>query len=197
MTCCTLSIPYLAPTLQWCAGVVEEIHDSACSSYRQHDDLIGQVKYPLYPTSELNNPTKWKEIYEIDLSKGGMFLAEPVLKDHLPDLLALLASFVTYTKEKRTDWVKDPSVYDALPNMIIHFAKNSRIDSGYRLLERCVRHGHDPKMESLFNSKIKVIQVEDGSIGFVIEHKVPASMRNKIYDTRIAHTSQMLPRPGR
>lgn len=128
---------------------VEEVYDCTVQSSRQHEKLSDQVKYPLYPTSELSEPTKWEEIYEIDFSRGGSFIMDPALKEHVPDLLALFASFVTYSKEEHTDWVKDPSVYDALPNLIIDFAKNSRVDSGYRLLERCIRHGHDPKMESL------------------------------------------------
>ena len=74
--------------------------------------------------------------------------------------------------------------------MIINFAQNSRIDSGYRILERCVRHGHDPRMQLLFYNTANLIQTEDGSIGMVIDAKVPASMRSAIYNNTIALTAK-------
>ena len=168
---------------------VEQIYDCAIQSFGQHDELKNHVKYPLYPTSHLRNAPRWKDLYEIRFSSGGTFITDPTLGEHVPAILNLFASFVTYEKKKHTDWLKDASVYDALPTMIIDFAKNSRIDSGYRLLERCVRHGHDPKIQSLFNNTAKIIQVEDGSLGIVISHKVPASMRADTYNTTIAHTA--------
>jgi len=56
-------------------------------------------------------------------------------------------------------------------------------------MERCVRHGHDPKMHSMFYNSAKIIQLEDGSLGLKIEAKVPASMKDKVYNTGIAHTA--------
>ena len=75
--------------------------------------------------------------------------------------------------------------------MIINFAQNSHIDIGYQILERCVLHGHDPRMQSLFyNTANNLIQTEDGSIGMVIDAKVPASMRSAIYNNTIALTAK-------
>ena len=78
--------------------------------------------------------------------------------------------------------------------MIINFAKNSRVESGeatgFRLLQRCVRHGNDPKMPSLFYNKARIIQLEEGAgIGLVISMKVPASILSVSYNTTIAHTA--------
>jgi hypothetical protein len=83
-----------------------------------------------------------------------------------------------------------PTVYDALPAMLINSATNSRVDSGYRLLERCVRHSHDPRMQSLFDSKADVIQLLDGSVGFRIAAQVPASMKSSVYSAAVVHTTQ-------
>ena len=44
-------------------------------------------------------------------------------------------------------------------------------------------------MQSLFYNTANLIQMEDGSIGMVIDAKVPASMRSAIYDTTIAQTA--------
>ena len=168
---------------------VEEAYEIALSSVQNHKDLGQIVKYPLYRTSELKHPTKWKQIYQLQFCKGGTFVTEPSLRQHVPALLHLFASFVKYERKKYTEWVKDPAVYDALPSMIIKFAQNSRIDSGYRLLERCVRHGHDPRMKSLFDNSADIIQLEDGTLGMAINAKVPASMKKDIYDSAIALTA--------
>ena len=112
-------------------GDVEEAYDNAMTSIQNHCDLGGQVKYPLYPTTELRNPTKWKNLFQISFCDGGTFIADPAKGEHVSALLNLFASFVKYDKKKCTDWVQDPAVYDALPAMIINFAQNSRIDSGY------------------------------------------------------------------
>lgn len=169
---------------------VEEAHDCAAAEFGYHHDLQDSVKFPLHPTSELKNPTHWKEIYEIKFSNGGTFITDPALKQHVPGILDLFTSFVKYEKKKHTSQKKDPAVYDALPEMLINFAENSRIDSGYRLLERCVRHGHDPKMNSAFYSTAKLIELEDGTLGMIITMKVPASMeKKKIYTVTIAFTA--------
>ena len=168
---------------------VEDVYECAVEEIGYHNELQSSVKYPLHPTSELENPTHWKEIYELNFSNGGTFITDQTLKQHVPGILNLFASFVKYETKKYTSHVKDSDVYDALPKMFIEFAENSRIDSGYRLLERCVRHGHDPKMQSIFYNKAKLIEVEDGSLGIVIKTKVPASMRDKVYTTTIAHTA--------
>ena len=77
-----------------------------------------------------------------------------------------------------------------MPKMIINIAENSRVDSGYRLLERCVQHGHDPKMHSIFYSTAKLIEVTNGSLCLVLEAKVPASMRDKVYNAKMALTAE-------
>lgn len=83
-------------------------------------------------------------------------------------------------------------MYDVLPAMIINIAQQSQIDSGYRLLARCVRHGHDPKMQSLFCNSADIVKLNDGSIGMILKMKVPASMKTQVYETTIAITANDL-----
>ena len=175
---------------------VEAAYDAAIKPYRDKMELVEQVKFPLYRTSELKDPTKWKQISDIHFCNGGTFIADPLLGAHVPALLELFASFVKYQdmKTDHLEWMKECGVYDALPEMIINFAKNSRVESGegtgFRLLQRCVRHGHDPKMPSLFHNKASIIQLEEcGSLGLVINAKVPASMQTATYKTTTAHTA--------
>ena len=171
---------------------VEEVYDSCMLSVINHEQLLSGVKYPLYPTKDIEEQSKWSKIHTIQFKDGGTFVSNPELMEHLPEILKLFSSFVQYERKKQTSWVKDPTVYDALPAMIINIAQHSRIDSGYRLLARCVRHGHDPKMQSLFCNSADFIRLHDGSIGIVIKMKVPASMKAQVYETTIVITANDL-----
>ncbi|KAL7428460.1 hypothetical protein ACHAXH_002655 [Discostella pseudostelligera] len=108
---------------------VEEVYESCLLSVVNHERLVGSVKYPLYPTSEIEIQSKWSKINTIHFKDGGTFVSNNELTGHVPALLKLFSSFVQYERKKRTSWVKDPTVYDALPAMIINIAQHSRIDS--------------------------------------------------------------------
>jgi hypothetical protein len=173
---------------------VEEVYDSCMLSVVNHEHLLSGVKYPLYPTKDIENQSKWSKLHTMQFKDGGSFVNNIELTEHLPALLKLFSSFVKYERKKQTCWVKDPTVYDALPAMIINIAQHSRIDSGYRLLARCVRHGHDPKMQqSLFCNSADIVKLIDGStIGIVVKMKVPASMKAQVYETTIVITANDL-----
>ncbi len=79
-------------------------------------------------------------------------------------------------------------MYDALPAMFINIAQHSQVDSGYRLLERCVRHGHDPKMQLLFFNSADIVKLNDGLLGLVITTKALAQMKAQVCDPTIAIT---------
>jgi hypothetical protein len=68
--------------------MVEEAYEAAQKSVRNHTDLFGSVKFPLYPTSELKDPTKWKAIHKIQFSEGGTFIGDPSLRGLVPALLS-------------------------------------------------------------------------------------------------------------
>lgn len=176
---------------------VEEAYEKAIETVENHQRLASQVKYPLYQTAELKDPTKWKSIHTMQFRDGGSFIAHPSLRSKVPGMLNLFAAFATYEKKKHTDWVKDGEVYDALPSVIINMAKDSRVNTGselssagYRLLERCVRAGTDPKFESLYYNSAQIIELLDGQLGLLINAVVPASMRDQRYNTTIAHTAK-------
>lgn len=166
---------------------VEDIYDGCVLSVINHEQLAGSVTYPLYQTSEIGNLSMWSTIHTMHFRDGASFITNPDLTEYLPATLQLFSSFVKYKRNnKHTSWIEDPSMYDALPSLIINIAQHSRIDSGYRLLERCVRHGHDPKMQSLFYNSTDIVKLADGSLGLVIKTKVSASMKAQVYKTAIA-----------
>ena len=95
------------------------------------------MKYPLYPTNEIDTPTKWSVLHTMRFCEGGTFITDPDLKDYVAKLLELFASYVKYdVNKKHTTWKKVSAVYDVLPlpANIINIIKQSRIDGGHCLV---------------------------------------------------------------
>lgn len=158
--------------------------------YSRHADE--SVPFPLYETAEMDGdaPTKWEELLEIDFREGGSFLAEPDLNAaDIPKVLHLFASLVRFESGKKTEWMRDAAVYESLPALFIKFAENSRVDSGYRLLMRCVRHAFDSRTPPLENNTAMLVKHKD-DIGIHLNASIPASMKKKIYKTGIVATAK-------
>jgi hypothetical protein len=117
---------------------VEDAHASLSSVSNYHVDEE-EVRFPLYPSSELDalRKTKWEEFMDIDFKDGAAFLHEPELKTkYVPGLLSLFGALTSFQPGKEIGWKNQKSLYATLPSIIIHFAADCRIDSGYRLLMR-------------------------------------------------------------
>lgn len=169
---------------------VEDVYEMM-EFMRMYRKLESTVPFPLYETAEMDcdTPTKWDQLMEIDFKEGGTFLAEPNLDPkHVPGLLSLFASLVEFESGKKTEWIKDAAVYDTLPALFIKFADGSRVDSGYRLLMRCIRHAFDSKTPSLDKNTAMLI-LHQGDVGIHLNANIPASMEKKVYQTGIAVTS--------
>ena len=151
-----------------------------------------KVPFPLYPSKEMDGiASKWKEITEIHLPNGGSFLGDGSIEQNMvPRILAFFAAAVTFAppETKHTKWARDSAIYDALPTMVIDFASKSRVDSGYRLIERCVRHALDSKCPSIQKKTVTLIQ-HGNEVGMHITSAVPASMDKKMYKTGVVFTA--------
>ncbi len=89
------------------------------------EKLANSIKFPLLPISSLTAGDKWQELCEIDFSLGGSFIINPNLdKTHIPAILELMATFVTFYDEgtKHTKWQQDDPFYAAIPKVFINFA---------------------------------------------------------------------------
>jgi hypothetical protein len=123
--------------------------------------MAGNVRFPVYDASAIDESDKWDVIMEIDFSNGGSFLFDPKLAEkYIPDTLELFAAFVYFgpTDQKRTTWQFDGAVYSATPQTFIDFAQECRLDSGYHLLRRCVRHTFDSRTGSLQVREVSCLQ---------------------------------------
>ena len=94
-----------------------------------------------------------------------------------------MSAFVRFDEEKKkhTTWQKDSPVFSAVPKMFIDFVSKCRVDIGYRLLRRCLRHALDSRTESLDNKQAKLI-LYNGKVEIVLESHIPASMKKDIYN---------------
>ena len=179
---------------------VEEAYEmmSFVAKYRQ---LEQTVPFPLYVSDYLDaglqvaTEPEWNELVEIDFKDGGSFMAdtERVSTKHLPAVIHFFATLVRFpdSESKYTGWKKDAAVYAALPLAFIEFANKSRFDSGYRLLERCVRHAFDSRMPSMSDKCATIIE-HDGEIGIKIDFNLPASMKDNVYSAGVAATGSAI-----
>ena len=65
------------------------------------------------------------------------------------------------------------------------------VDSGYRLLMRCIRHAFDSRTQSL-NNQIATLIWHQGEVGIHLSSSIPASMKNSVYCSEIAVTPTKL-----
>lgn len=153
--------------------------------HRYLEEIAENVEFPKFPASAIKSGENWKEIGTIDFNFGGAFLLDDNLDEkYLPGILELFASFVKFGSEdkKHTDWKKDGAVYSAMPEMFIKLSNKCRVDLGYRLLRRCLRHAFDVRTESLDNKTAKLILYDGDKVGIEITTPIPASMKKDVYD---------------
>ena len=151
------------------------------------------VRFPLYPSSELySSPTKWNKLIDIEFKDGAAFLHEPeITTQHVPGLLKLFGSMTTFKPGNESRWKNHKSLYAALPSIIIQFTFDCRVDSGYRLLMRCIRHAFDSRTKSLKNQTPTLI-THQGEVGIHLSSSIPASMKSSVYCSEIAITPTKL-----
>ena len=155
--------------------------------------LIDEVPFPVYPSKAMETDECWTTVIDINLAQGGAFLADPTLDfKFIPGIIEFFASLVRFKSMKRTDHIKDSPIYDAMPELFIEFAEKSRVDSGYRLLGRTVRHSYDSRISPMEDCMAKLIMDNSGDIGIQLCSEIPASMKKDVYETQVTATSKNL-----
>ncbi len=157
------------------------------------NEMADAVPFPLHPAGDMDSELHWTSLMDIDFGDGGAFIADPSLDpEHLPGILEFFASLVRFKIITRTDHIKDPVIYDAMPEMFIQFAEKSRVDSGFRLLARTIRHAFDSRLPPMDDCIAKLIMDKNGDVGVRLCSEIPASMKKDVYETEIAATSKNL-----
>jgi predicted DNA-binding protein YlxM (UPF0122 family) len=153
------------------------------------ENITQQIKYPTYPSTYLTSGTK--KISPFDVANGGRFFQDNnITIQQKIQLTMLLTELVTLPTKVNNN---ESNTYQIIPNIIKKFAEGSRVGSGFRLCKRAVRHAMDPRSIDIRKCTGFVIDVEEEQqIGLVLEHKVKASMKTTIYNTKIALTKTTL-----
>ena len=154
--------------------------------YRKQEN---NVPFPIYPTSNLQSPSRpWDDVINIDFKAKGAFLADPNIKSaHIPGLLKLFGSIVEFHSTDETNNSNVTTLHHVLPSSLFMFAANCRVDSGYRVLKRCIRHATDSRFPSIDKDIAKLIN-HHGELGIHLSATVPASMKNCSYKSEIVLT---------
>lgn len=164
---------------------VEEAYDKMefIRAYKSRDE---RVPFPVYCSTQLDHPTQWTIISDVELQYGAAFLSQrDITTQHIPGILRLFGSLVTYETSKQSGWMK--KISETMPAVLVRFASSSRLGCGYRLLARCARHTFDSRMPPIEKETSKLILYK-GEIGIHLVSKVPASMKSEIYQTEIVAT---------
>jgi hypothetical protein len=160
------------------ASVAEttDIYNTYISSpdniWNHHLNLIREkVKFPVLPANLLNdnNDSDIIKMQKIGrpfyFSDGGRFISDPELvsNEMIPSVLSLFSSILEHNEKKMVHQSdSDIGEYTHLPTMLLNFAYHSRVDSGYRLLNRCARHSCDPKTPSFIDASAGFFKKENG-----------------------------------
>ena len=135
------------------------------------------VRFPMHNPNSMNDIIE--VVIEINFNNGGSFIADKDMElNMIVDIINIIATYVNFGGNKYVNF--DDDLFMAVPKNIIEFANNSRIDSGYRLLERCLRHSFYTKTKDLRSAAVKLTKKKDsGQLGFLFSHNIYASMKDQ------------------
>ena len=156
-------------------GMLAELRDSGCNvnlggithietinlydllvankSMTQFEDNVNLVKFPIHKPDQYD--TVFELVKYIDLNHRSSFIsANTIDMDTGIDIIDFLSTYIYFDKHKYINYEYD--TFMAVPSNIVNFAYNSRIDSGFYLLERCLRHSFASKTDDLRKATIKL-----------------------------------------
>ena len=152
-----------------------DLYDAYISSPNNiHDhqmDLVKKkVKFPLFASSLLdsNMDATDSPIFKpgkiFKLKNGGCFISDPsfIKDEEIPEILDLFASFLEVDPTKhvhKSD--SDIGQFGYLPNIILNTAYQSRVDSGFRLVKRCVRHTFNTSSPLLIGTEVEIFRLRE------------------------------------
>ena len=129
-----------------------------------------RIKFPLLPSQCIGQDEVFEKIGNpFRFSDGGRFLSDKntVCDEDIPQVLEAITSLLKHDEDlipsSENQDVDDIYIgrYDFLPSMFLHLAYHSRVDSGFRLLDRCARHTCDPKCESIYYQEAAFLRYLD------------------------------------
>jgi hypothetical protein len=154
-------------------------------------EITESAQYPILQSTDIPTFAKF------DFKDGGRLVQDDALSPKMVvNVVSLFAGLVTfsdkYIQQAKND--KEKHVVECCPDIIVHFAKESRSRGGQRLMKRAHRHTQDRKTAPLDAGGARgSFFKHDGKFGCKIEHTIQPSMRTGTqYTTSVAFTKEDL-----
>ena len=121
-------------------------------------------------------------VKKIHMHHGASFIGDNSIDlDTVVDMIHLLSDFIYFYGMKYVDY--EDNRFMAVPAMMVDFAFHLMVDSGYKLLERCLRHSFDYKNNDLRKATIRFVKEDaSGRMGLLFKHSIHASMKDVSYE---------------
>ena len=132
-----------------------------------------RVKFPILSSECIDQNNIFERVGNaFPFSDGGRFISDinTVSDNDIPAVLEVITSLLRHDENliPKNDEANSQSSgdiyigrYDFLPSMFLNLAYYSRVDSGYRLLDRCARHTCDPKSGSIYYQDASFVKYTD------------------------------------
>ena len=155
---------------------------------------ISTVKYPLLPTSTLNmfheSSKDLQRMQTVTLRDIGLLIrSADIDAGAVFGLVHLLGSLVDIPSRKKGEIL---SSKHAVPHNLVDMARNARVHTSQRLIERGLRHATDRASPDILDGQITLARCNTsdlkGDVCVIIDNKVRASMKNVEYETKSAIT---------
>ena len=172
--------------------IYEAFENKHCSTKQFTGEILlnKSVSTPTHNADYLQTLTR-NAISSFDFKNGGQFVVDSRLnRQDVFQIIKTMAQLVNISNEQQKDSYKNRT-YQLLPSMLIQFAEGARVQSGYRLIKRCIRHAIDPQTNSILEASGMIVR-HCNHPAIVVHHRMKASMKNATYDVTVAFTSDHL-----
>jgi hypothetical protein len=171
---------------------IMDIYDSVVNKSNgiYSEDILENVTVPQETSLYLRY---LQPLVTFDLNKGACFMDDEKLT--LQDVIGVLEIIqqLVHIKNPEPEHQRLDDIsrtYSVIPTLLIDIANRARHEaSGYRLLKRCIRHALDSGAVDIRKAHVSIVKVNDPmETGFLVVHKVKASMKQDIYDVKVCFT---------
>jgi hypothetical protein len=139
--------------------IYETYISSSNNNRNEHlNNVAMKVKFPVHNTNYFDDIDV---MGSYNFKDGGRFINDKQIIEEV-DLIAVFKFISSCLDHNEKNLVhcnsSDVGHYSHLPTFLLNFAYQSRVDSGYRLLDRCARHVCDPKTMPLDESSFDLFK---------------------------------------
>jgi hypothetical protein len=171
--------------------LVIDMYDAYKTREMYNQLVTSKVPVPCENTDYFQVLLQNNKVTSFDFANGGDFIVDSRLSfNQVAKLIKIIAGLVTIVKpnEEEPKQYTDRA-YRLVPRMIVDFAEQARINTGFRLVHRCMRHGIDPQTYSILFSKCHIVTYNNEPC-ILVHHRMEASMRQISYKVMVCFNKE-------